>query len=60
MATYFVEFQVFQEELCTPELLKAHVDHLKDLHRQKKLMFCGPCEDVLHFSSLCGIKTISR
>ncbi|AIL12477.1 hypothetical protein IM40_01360 [Candidatus Paracaedimonas acanthamoebae] len=45
IATYLIEFQNFQEELCTSELLKAHVLHLETLYRQKKLLFCGPCED---------------
>ncbi len=43
--TYLIELKGFQAELCTSELLKAHVLHLETLYFQKKLLFCGPCKD---------------
>jgi uncharacterized protein YciI len=45
MTTFLGELIGFQAELCTPELLKAHAQHLETLHHQKKLFFCGLCED---------------
>ena len=43
MKTFRIDVFDSNPMLMTEQLVKDHVDFLKDLHEKGRLMFCGPC-----------------
>jgi len=45
MTKYAAIYEDESTDILTPELLKGHVDHLRDLHSRGALLLCGPLRD---------------
>ena len=45
MAKYVVMYEDEQTDALAPDLLKGHVDHLRNLHTQGILLLCGPLKE---------------
>jgi len=51
MVKYVVIYEGERQDDLAPDLLKGHVEHLRDLHSQGGLFLCGPLKNS---SGLCG------
>ena len=45
MTKYVVMYENERKDALSPDLLKGHVDHLRNLHNQGILLLCGPLKE---------------
>lgn len=45
MAKYVVIYEDERKDSLAPDLLKGHVEHLRDLHSREILFLCGPLKN---------------